>query len=155
MASGVLLPLRGLSAFERHPQNPDGSHEWRLRHQKTPTNRFTSVPTPRRIACVKCLNAAKHRSDQAANTETPRTRPTETGRQELEHLVLRSAMENTICLANICRRYQLLEKLGEYHARWELSRFRQEAAISTPMFEFASDSFPGAANIRNLALNLF
>ena len=40
-ASGVLRPLRGLSAFERHPQNPDGSHAWRLRHQQTPTSRST------------------------------------------------------------------------------------------------------------------
>ena len=62
-------------------------------------------------------------------------------------------MENTNCLSHICRKYQLLEKLRENHTRWELSRFTQEAAISTPMFEFASDSFPEAANMRNLALS--
>ena len=64
-------------------------------------------------------------------------------------------MENTNCLAHICRKYQLSEKLRKNHTRWELPRFTQEAAISTPMFEFASDSFPEAANMRNLPLNLF
>ena len=113
------------------------------------------VPRSCRIACAGCLKAAQHLSNRAANAEAPRTRTTERGSQELEHLVVRSAMEKTSCMGNICRTYQLLDKLREYHTRWELSRFRQEAAISTPMFEFASDSFPGAASIRNLALNLF
>ena len=41
-ASGVLLPLRGLHAFESDLQIPDGSHVRHLGHQQTPKSRFTT-----------------------------------------------------------------------------------------------------------------
>ena len=55
-ASGVLLPLRGLSAFESDLQIPDGSHVRRLGHQQTPKSRFTTQcpwTSPNRMRLVE------------------------------------------------------------------------------------------------------
>ena len=71
-ASGVLLPLRGLSTFESDLQIPDISHTRRLEHQQTPKCRFTtqcSWTSPNRMRLVQ---ATQHQCRGRSAKTSPR-----------------------------------------------------------------------------------
>ena len=89
-------------------------------------------------------DAHKRRSTDA-EAEAPRPRPTETGGQELVHLVVKRATDSTGCLGNFVN----TTCLGNYHVS-----HTKAASISAPLSESASDSLPGEGTMRNLVLNL-
>ena len=71
-ASGVFLPLRGLSTFKSDLQIPDISHTRRLEHQQTPKRRFTtqcSWTSPNRMRLVQ---ATQHQCRGRSAKTSPR-----------------------------------------------------------------------------------